>query len=281
MSTKKKHTIPVLDHNDRFLSNTTPAKARMMLRDGKATIFNDNPFMIKKNGELKGNMPNKRKTKARVDFITNFTKYFAKEAEVYIQNLGSTNISLTFKYEGEDIYVSVPKTRKPLNLTQYVPFDGIKNSPAFRKMINRNPPIIRLMDEKEYLAYYNDLSEKYGTEPVDEMRKAQDVFDALMGKRAPSSQELKQEMEEQLTAKEEALLNAQEPNSKVVGLCAKADKDQKEMRITEREFLEELEVLEGDLTVEDWEYVSTKGVYRKVKKFASDQVDAMTSSDEE
>lgn len=281
MSKKKTDkTIPVLDSGRCFLSNTTPAKARMLLKSGKVSVFQQNPFILIMNGDLgDDNMVKKVMAKNRM-FISNFTSYFSDEKEVYIQNLGSTNISLTIQTMGDPIYISIARTKKPMNLTQYAPFELIKNSADFRKLINRNPPILRLMTEEEYVEYYEKMAEEEKIDLESAMRKGQDAHDVLMGKKRLPVNELQVEMDKKLEEKEEKLLQRKEPHQRVVGLCALADKDNgPDQRVTAADMKEELESLESILTAEDWEFVASKGVYKTVKDFAFKKLEELTASE--
>lgn len=265
---KKNKTIPVLDSDNRFLSNTTPAKARMMLKSRDCSVFSDNPFMIKKNGELKETMV-KRKTKTSSNFITNWTKFFAEEAEIYIQNLTTTNISLQLNQDGDILSISIPCTRKPLNLTQFATFDSIKNSVQLRKMVNRKPAALRLVTEDEYNEYFENLAEKYGTEVEDEMREAQDQFSALMNKREYTPSDMEKNMVQSAKEIEESFMQASEPDPRIVGLCERASEDQGKDRINQRQVLDELEVYETELKPEDWDYIASHipAGYKQVKSY--------------
>jgi hypothetical protein len=279
----KEKIVTVLDPSNCFQSCTSPAKARKLLKAGKASVFNANPFTIKMKGDGELSMP--KKTLKKPSFLgsyqTNWTNFFAQDKDVYVQNLGSTNIQLEFRGPNGNIYVLIPKTRKPLNLTQHVPFDMLASNPDFRKVINRNPPILRLMTEEEFIQYYEDIATQYGTSVEEEIRKGQDLQDALMNRRRPANVELQAEMDRKIEEKEAKLLKVEEPNARTVGLCAQADKENGAARLSEREFLEELEMLTGTLTVNDWEFVASKGVYKGVKKFALAQIDKLTTSDDE
>jgi len=43
--------IPVLDSQNKFLSYTSSAKSRILIKEGRASIFNRDPFMLKLKGE--------------------------------------------------------------------------------------------------------------------------------------------------------------------------------------------------------------------------------------
>ena len=153
-----------------------------------------------------------------------------------------------------------------MNMTQFAPFESIKKSMMLRSMINRKPAVIRLLTEEEYLEYYNDLANRYGTNPEDEMMEAQDKFAALMNKRAYVAPEGRDAVEESPSKKEEV---PAEPDSRVVGLCIRSDKEEYGTeRMRARDVLEALEVIEGELTEVDWNYLISNIEYATVKDYA-------------
>jgi hypothetical protein len=270
-----KDLIPVLDKDKKFLSNTTPAKARKMLKTGRASVFQKSPFIIFMNESIGETMTIKKQTSN--SYIQNFTTYFKEEKEVYVQNLGSTNISLELKGREETIYISIARTRRPMNLTMYAPFDRIKQSVDFRKLVNRNPPLLRLMSEEEYYDYYAKIAQENGTGVEQEMREGHEVHDILMGKRRPSTDELKKETIEAIEAKEELLLNPKEPLPEVIGLCVRADESMGDEKITAKAFKEELETIKDKLGAEDWDFIIAKGVYKTVQEYARKQLDSLST----
>ena len=277
--------IPVLNLENKLLSYTSPAKARILIKNGKALVFNKDPFIIQLKGEGDLEMSSRRtemKNGMLGGSIANFTKYFAEEREVYVQNMGSTQISLQFPVgPGDFAYVIIPRTRKPFNLTQHVPFDAIKRGIDFRKIINRRPPILRLIEEEEFIEYYENLATRNNTSFSEELSKAQDLQNTLMEKPKVASDSAQREMEEKLEERKEELEKPAELHPKVVGLCAQADKEQGTNRLSAGDFLEEIEAMEDEFQIDDWEFISTKGVYKTVKNYAAKKLDALTSSDEE
>lgn len=214
--------------------------------------------------------------------ITSFLKYFSEEREVYIQNMGSTQISLSFGSGDNAFHTTIPKTRKPYILTQYVPFESIKNSFDFRKILSRrNPPILRLLTEEEYFSYYENLSNRKGTSIEDELASAQSVMDNLISKPKVASEQAQREMETRLEERIEKLETPIEPHPAVVGLCARADKEQGGNRISADDFMDDLEALDNELNEEDWEFISTKGVYKSIKKYAASRLEALVITEED
>lgn len=277
--------IPVLNYDNRFLSYTNAAKARILIKKNKALVFSKNPFMIKLKGDGGDPMVSRRTANEQGMYgaaIANFTRYFAEEREVYVQNMGSTQISLTFPVgPGDYAHVIIPRTRKPFNLTQHVPFDAIKRGMDFRKIINRRPPVLRLLDEQEFVDYYDKLAARNNTSFEEELGQAQDLQDTLMNKPRLANDRLQREMEDKLEEKKEELEKPVQINPKIVGLCAQADKEQGPARISAGDFLEELEAYAADLTVDDWEFITTRGVYKTVKNFAAKKMEELTSDDED
>lgn len=273
--------IPVLNYDNRFLSYTNAAKARILIKKNKALVFSKNPFMIKLKGDGEDQMVSRRTANERGMIgaaIANFTKYFAEEREVYVQNMGSTQISLTFPVgPGDQAHVTIPRTRKPYNLTQHVPFEAIKRGMDFRKIINRRPPILRLMEEQEYVDYYEKLAARNNTSFEEELGAAQELQDTLMNKPRLPSDRLQREMETKLEDKIEELEKPIEIHPKIVGLCAMADKEQGAARISAGDFLDDLEAYAPELTVDDWEFITSKGVYKTVKNYAAKMLEELTS----
>lgn len=209
--------------------------------------------------------------------ITNFTEYFKIERDVYVQNVSNTQVSLQFEtFPGRIEGVLLPKSKRPLNLTQLVPFSAIKSSIDVRKMVNRRPPALVLMSEEEYLAFYDNLAKKRGSTAEDEIDVAtQDQAD-IQGKRkftnpTPSPRTT---IEEEAEARKNDPADPDEKvTARVVGLCANVgdDVDEKD-RLGAKEMLEELQ--EMDLTTADLEYVQGHGYYKSVKNFAIKELES-------
>lgn len=203
--------------------------------------------------------------------ITNFTEYFKTERDVFVQNLSNTQVSLQFEtYPGRIEGVLLPKGKKPINLTQLVPFGAIKMSIDLRKMVNRRPPVLVLMSEEEYLAYYENLAKRSGRTPDEEMEAAHEYQSDLQGKRAVTnpSPAVRKTIEEEAEERKNQPADPQDKvTARVVGLCASVgdDIDEKD-RMGAKEMLDELRDME--LTLADLEYLLGHGYYKSVKNFA-------------
>ena len=279
----KDNNIPVLDSNNQFLSYTNPAKARILTRKGKAKVFCRDPYMLQLQGEVGENeMGNIKASSKSSKLILNFTRYFSEEKEVYVQNLTDTQISLSFKSpSGDDYHIIIPKTRKPYNLSLEIPFELIKMSPDFRKIVNRNPPGLRLMSEEEYVGYYERQAERNDTSFDHELGLATDLKNRLQNFQKNADSGVERTVNPGLPTTPDEIETPVEIMPLIVGLCARSDKEYGSGRVTAGEFLDELEMIEDKLTVDDWDFVQTKGVYKSVKNFAAKKVDALTDGGEE
>jgi len=264
---KEQNNIPVLDSENKFLSYTNPAKARILMDNGKVRVFSKNPFML----QLKGEPGDSKMADVKTfrSAMVNFTNYFTTEREVYVQNVSNSQIALNFSMgPGNDFPVIIPKTRKPFNLTHYVPFAAIKNSTDLRKILTRRPPALQLLEEEVYMKYYEDIATANNTSVDDEMGKAYDIMEGIMRKDKLPSETLQREMETLKEEKIEALMKPDVIHPSVIGLCAKSDPNQGTQRLAAGDFIEDLRSLAPELTREDWEFVQSKAPYKTVKSFA-------------
>ena len=263
-------SIPVLGPDNNVLSYTHPARARKLVKNGNAVVVGTRPFIVR----LKRDPREDKMTKPAI--ITNFTEYFKTERDVYVLNKSNTQVSLQFEtFPGRIEGVLLPKAKKPINLTQLVPFSAIKGSLDIRKMVNRRPPALVLLSEAEYLAYYDKLAEKRGTSRADEIDDAAQYQSDLQGKRTftnPTPKGRTTIEEEADERKNKPLEPDEKVTARVVGLCANVgdDIDEKD-RMGAREMLEELRDME--LTSADLEYLLGHGYYKSVKNFAQKEMD--------
>jgi len=280
----KDNNIPVLDSNNKFLSYTNPAKSRILIKNGRAKVFCRDPFILQLKGEVGDDdmaIPKQQESR-RSKLIVNFSKYFQENEEVFVQNMLNSQISMSFKgMSGEEYHVVIPKTRRPYNLTMDVPVEIIKTSPDFRKLVTRSPQALRPLTEDEYMEYYDRLSERNSTTIDEEIGKALNLKSRLQNKQQMPSERLQRKANQELEEAMEEAEKAPEINPTVVGLCVKAGKDQGPMRIKAGDFVEELEMLEKELSVEDWEYISSKGVYKSVKNFANKMLESLLDEEED
>jgi len=267
--------IPVFDpKGDDILSYVTPSRARILMKSGRARVKTMEPFTIKlARDPREDKMSNQRRV------ITNFTKYFEKKRDVYVQNVTNTQLSMQFQMapgmvEGQ----LLPKSRHPLNLTQIVPFHAIESSMDLRKLVNRNPPALRLIEEDEYLEYYDELAEENGISRDEAIYDAHSYQSALNSKQVFTNPTPPR----RTTLEEEAEARNQEPpdpqdklTARVIGMCNQTgDSIPESQRMGAREMLDEARALNagGSLTIADLEYLQGKGYHKSVTKWAAKEL---------
>jgi len=217
----------------------------------------------------------------RVPIITNFTEYFREERDVYVQNRSNTQVSLQFELiVGRTESILIPKGKKPINLTQLVPFHAIKASTDLRKMVNRRPPVLVLMDEGEYLEYYEKLGAQYGISAEEAIDMAHQEQSDLQNRRTftKPSPEPRKTIEQMAEEREAEPMDPQDKvTARVVGICNSVGDDVEEKdRMKAGPMLDELRDLdEGQqLTRGDLEYLLGHGFYPSVKKWAERELGA-------
>jgi hypothetical protein len=208
--------------------------------------------------------------------VTNFTEYFREERDVYVQNKSNTQVSLQFETSpGRIDSVLIPRDKKPLNLTQMVPFKAIKESVDLRKMVNRTPPVLALLTEAEFLAYYEKLAEQVGVPTEAAIAEAHKTQRDLQDKRiftTPDPRSRKTLDEEAEERKDEPADPQDKVTARIVGLCNSVGEDIPEKdRMSANDMLEEIKDLDQGqaLTRADLEYLQGHGHYKAVKNWAT------------
>jgi len=273
------HRIAVVDKGNQFLSYTHPARARKLLKQGRAEVFSTNPFIVKLKGERGAKM------QPVTGPMVNFTKFFEEEKDIYVQNTaGGMQISITFEVApGRTEHVTIPPNKKPFNLTQFVPFEAIKRSVDIRRLVTRRPPRIRLMTSEEYFEFFEQLARRRGTSPDEEIETSLQEHSYLMDKRTPPEEETGKpksldELREEI-ANDPKLAESEQIHPKVMGICAEVGPDVPDTEKPKaRKIMDDLEALEDQLKEGDFEYLMSRGHYKSVRKWAKNQLDAVLSN---
>lgn len=238
----------------------------------------------------------------------NFTQYFSYEREVFVQNVSNAQVSLQFDVGNGrfESWLFDPSPR-PINLTQHFPFEIIKRSMEFRKMLSRRPPALVLVEEEEYKKMYAEVARERGLyKTVQEKGKQVKVPDV------DAAIELSEDERRKIQAKE-PLPNAKAPqeplhevveddphfggkktvrardmvmedviNPRVLHLCNQVKSELSEQeRMPASTLMQELKMLDGQLKIDDWEYIRAHGWYNTVKKLAKTRIAALAESEGE
>jgi len=226
--------------------------------------------------------------------IQNWTEYFKEEKDVFVQNIANGQVSLQFETSpGQTIGFLVPHTRDPFNLTQHVPFDSIKRSADFRKMINRRPPALQLLTEEEYLEHYKNKAKRQGLKShMDAINEAEERRQALVNKVPKANmpepkpihevvQDGKKFGEHKEVRSLETATEDEVINPRVLHLCQQVniqieDKD----KMKAGELLAELQNIEEELKLDDFEYVRAHGYWKTVRNWAKAKVNQLAAAEE-
>lgn len=295
--------VLVVDLERKFLEYTKPALARKYLREGKARVFSKNPFTIQLL-YTKQSSSIRRKNMA----IRNFTEYFKDERDVFIQNISNAQLSLEFDMGNNRVEgFTVPPTRDPINLTQHIPFIAIKNSMGFRKMISRRPPVLNLLDDDEYSAFYAKKAKSLNLFTNENLPDVEAAIDVAEDKRRRVADKTLREPvadstpdpihqviergtgpggakhfgEKERVSPMQIITEDEIINPRVLHLCNQVKSDiPEEERMPAKELLEALEDV-PNLTLDDFEHIRSHGFYKTIKKWAKAKASELMQAQEE
>lgn len=241
--------IPVSDYEGKFLMPTSPANARKLLKDDKARVQSKKPFSISLNKNIES--PN---TQRRLNMrSTNLHEFFREPKTLYIQNVTNPigNVSLEFREQsGQITPVSIPSTRNPVILTDYVTFEVVKASPEFFKYLR--PTVtsgakLQLLTEEEFNSYYEQRAKDLEAPSVEVViAESQQKVDKLMQREVIVSES------EVKAPKDGSTLMKPEVHTRVISTCQQLDPTNSST-ITAKEALDEFNNLE--LTSLDYDYI--------------------------
>lgn len=268
------NSIPVLDSTNKVISKTTSAKARILIKKNKASIFSKDPFMIKL-------LDSNQKESVMFKGFFDFSEYFKEEKSIYVQNVSNTLVSMEFKTAGGTISsITIPNTPKPFCITDYVSFDQLKASFDLRRLVNREPRALRLMSKEEYVKYYECMAEMNETSLEEELDKARIAHAGIVdrNKLYPTSPKDKTPTKTTSPVPVEKVEVEEQPSPQVVGLCARVSNEvDEDERMGESDFLERLMSL-PELREVDLDYLQGHGNYKKVKTWAAKKLESLSAS---
>ena len=279
--------VTVLDRLSRFLDSVHPAVARRLLKDGRATVWSREPFLIKLVGEASTLHYKDNETMIN----PNFTSFFKEEKDVYVQNVSDSQVSVMFEVAAGHVESYLfPNSKDPVCLTMKIPFNAIKNSMDFRKMITRKPSVLVLLSDEEYNAFFRKKAEGNGWFTKDERGKkipdvAKAIDDALEDlssvherkilDSAPEVEKIRDiksendDRDDKPSARNGQLTITEIVNPRVLHLCNQVQAEiPDQSRMPAAELLKELNKFSDRMNVADWEHVSHHGFYKSVKNFA-------------
>jgi hypothetical protein len=281
----------VLDEESRVLTPCSPARARVLVRDGVASWKRTDPPTI----QLKRHVVLEQRR--LVMPITNWTEFFREEHDIYVQNIANAQVSIEFEVAPGVVQGFLfSHSRNPLNLTQHVPFQAIRSSVNFRKMLNRRPPVLQLLTEDEFHSFYErkakdwqlphasaaiDHAEevrqgiaKHQTRTTDAMPKP--IHEVVEDGKHLGEKKIVRPAEGEVVSSDEVI------NPRVLHLCNQVGPEVLEKdKMKAGEMLEELEKVESQLVLDDYEYLRAHGFWKSVKKWAQGRAAILATSTED
>ena len=287
MNSDPSNTITVIDADNALLNPCHPARARLLVKEGKAVWKSSDRPTIQLlrivSQELK---------KSTTMPITNWTKFFEKEGDIYVQNISNNQVSLEFETSpGHSEGFLLKASRNPINITQHIPFTAVKASPAFRKMLNRRPPVLQILDEKEFVEYYERRAAVQNLPSAEHaMDRAEQERLGLVNKTAFTTNDKPEPIHEVIAdgkslgeRKEvrafESINSDEVINPRVLHLCTQVHPDIKDAeKMKANEMLSELETVEDSLKIDDYEYIRAHGYWKTVKNWAKARISKLSEN---
>ena len=276
-----KQEVKVLGPNKEFVSYTHPARARSLLAKGKAFIVSTiNPFTIQLKGRvLEGDNSERKKTMVTKRKYVSFTELFKEEKDIWVQNVGKTQISLQFQTSpGTYVGKCLPRSRKPINLSQFVSFEAIKNSNDLKVILNRRPAKLLILTDEEAQAVFQSMAKANGTSMEEEMDIAFEEVTMLMDHIVPEISETTEAEHELEAMKRKAAGVIDDPigndpqdivTPKVIGLLEQVGDDVPQgERMRVGDLKAELEVMAEDFTRADFKHLNMHAP-ASIKKWAN------------
>lgn len=225
--------------------------------------------------------------------IKNYTEYFKEEKDVLVMNCSNCQVSVTFDVGGRSENYLFTNSKDPVNLTRWIPFAAIKASMDFRKMLNRVPAALRLLDENEYKMYYERQAQQYGLNSADDaMDRAEQKRIAAQNHQplpdAPDPIKLHEVVqdgqhlgEKKIVRPIETVSVDEEINPRIQNLCLQVHTSIPEaQKMTAAQMLSELDTISG-LTLVDYEYIQSHGYYKSIKNLARKKIAELAASSDE
>lgn len=229
--------------------------------------------------------------------ITNWTEFFREEHDIYVQNIANAQVSIEFEVAPGVVQGFLfSHSRNPLNLTQHIPFQAIRSSVNFRKMLNRRPPVLQLLTEDEFHDFYARKAKDWQLPDADSaIDRAEEIRQGIAQHKTTTTDEAPKPIHEVVEdgkrlgekklvrpVADEIVSSDEIINPRVLHLCNQVGPEvQEKDKMRAGDMLEELERVESQLKLDDYEYLRSHGYWKSVKKWAQSKAAALASSTED
>jgi hypothetical protein len=292
--------IAVVDSHRLFLGYTRRGKARKLVREGKARWLQIEPPVLMYTAKPPETIRNRKESKIMsnvnpVKAVTNWTEFFKDPRDLYVQNISTYQVSIEFEpTPGNKVGFLFPIGRDPINLTQHIPFEAVRSSVDFRKMLNRRPPALALLTEEEYMEYFHSKANR-DNKPVESViDQASEKLQKLHNKQEFIATEKPRPLhkvveddphfggKKRVVSTDDRVAVDEIIHPRVLHLCQQVHHDiPDEQKMRASAMLDELTTLSEQLKIDDLEYIRSHGYYKVVKNFARDNIAKMVGDEGE
>lgn len=199
--------------------------------------------------------------------IKNFREFFKEEKDIYIQNISNGQISLQFGKGDDTIPFKLIRKRDPIVLTNHVPFRMISESTDFRKILNRQPAVVKLLTEEEYNNHYK-VKAKTDKISVDEAIATAETLRVTPKVEAPKSTAPKDDAD--TDDSDDKVVNEEDVvNPRAIHLCHQASEIiPAEDRMKPADLLAQLKELQDEFKIDDYEYILAHSTSKAIHTWA-------------
>jgi hypothetical protein len=207
--------------------------------------------------------------------MINFTEYFKEERDVWARCLVPGQVVISFRDStGRSRGVTIPYGKDPVNLSATATFNDIKDSGSVRSLFSAGALMLMTVEEVE--TYFEEKAKRRGLASADEARaQAAERYNKIYSRqkighdlsRPPASASV---FDTEDGEKYDGVIRVEDTiTPRVMHLCRQVASDLPDNnRMPASELLDELEAVEGTLTLDDLEYIRANGTYHSVKKWA-------------
>lgn len=263
--------VIILDEFDRFISKTSSAMARKLLKKKEATVISKDPFMLRLNKNQNSFGGNK------MDSASIYKLFMGDEQPIYIQNVSGGRISFEFHYHGQLIPFRMANSREPKCINNEVPWEVMKNDVKFRGFISK-PKLVKVMTQDEYTSYLDRRSNLLKTSKSELIKSAATKHNSttMNDLAPPTKEELDRQLREEVKNPAALLNEVEEINTKILGVCQRLHPET-DSAIEPLEALDIFESLEP--TPEDLDYIRGHCYNDIIKKWALQKHIELTGGD--
>ena len=298
-------SVPVIDHDGRFVEYVEPAVARRALKAQVVKVATTEPFVLQLPRGMQS-VPNLlgRRGVEMMKSLDKFGDLFREEQALWVKTLVPGQVSFEIQIApGMTVPVKVPSNGDPVCITDRADFASLKRCTDLRTLASPRPgkggrglrpPAIRIMTEPEMREYYSQKAVRRGwmkdDGTPDVERAATPVYTEEATAQPAARVELPKSATEELMEQHSTEANlgregqvalAEVVNPRILHLCQEVSNPDitAAQRMSADAMLDELDSL-GRLNNESLQHIMSFGYHKAVKAWALVQLQDRATSEE-